>query len=184
MYDTDAFAELKHVQGEAMAVTFSHSGELLVGGASRPIVLDATTYTIHSTASVDESTMYMLAFSPSDALLISGHSRSCAVVWDVSSMGVVAKLTGHTDSCRAAIFVTEDIAVTGSDDTTVRVWSIPDGACLKTIHAHTSYVLGLAVSPNHEYVASTAMDKTVKIWRTSDWCVCMIMQQLLHSSSV
>ena len=171
VFDTDAFTELKHISGEAMAVAFSHSGDLLVGGSSRPVIMDAATYEILRSPLVDESTMYMLSFSPSDALLISGHSRKCAVVWDVSSMVAVVKLTGHTDSCRAAIFASEEVAVTGSDDTTVRVWSIPDGACLRTLPGHTAYVLGLAMSPNQEYVVSTAMDRTVKLWRTSDWCV-------------
>ncbi len=53
---------------------------------------------------------------------------------------------------------------TGSYDQTVRLWRLVDGALLKTLSGHGSYVTDLAFSPSGELLASSSYDGTVILW--------------------
>ena len=62
--------------------------------------------------------------------------------------------------------------VTGSKDTTVRVWNIQTGACLRTLDGHTDSVTDVAY--DGVTIISTSDDNTVRIWRApfdTDACV-------------
>jgi hypothetical protein len=55
-------------------------------------------------------------------------------------------------------------AVSGSGDTTVKVWSVAAGACLHTLTGHTQYVTGVSLSSDGSTAVSGSSDKTVKVW--------------------
>ena len=54
--------------------------------------------------------------------------------------------------------------VSGSHDTTVKLWDIGSGACLSTFTGHTGAVLAVCYSPDGRYVVSGSHDTTVKVW--------------------
>ena len=43
-----------------------------------------------------------------------------------------------------------------------------EGPCRRTIEGHNDYVLGVAFSPDGQYLASGSHDNTVKLWSTPD----------------
>lgn len=63
------------------------------------------------------------------------------------------------------IFVIIDL-ISGSCDTTVRLWDVEKGTCLYTLSKHFGPVTSLSFSPDGKYLASGSYDKHVHIWST------------------
>ncbi|XP_009150308.1 protein HIRA isoform X2 [Brassica rapa] len=57
----------------------------------------------------------------------------------------------------------------GSLDNTVHIWNMRTGICTTVLRGHLSLVKGVTWDPIGSFVASQSDDKTVIIWRTSDW---------------
>jgi WD40 repeat protein len=56
------------------------------------------------------------------------------------------------------------ILVGGSDDSTVQLWEVLTGQCLKTLRGHTEKVWSVAFSRDGQTLVSGSQDETVKIW--------------------
>ena len=54
--------------------------------------------------------------------------------------------------------------VSGSDDTTLRVWELNSGRCLNTLRGHTAGVGSIAVSPDGQHIVSGSKDSTLRVW--------------------
>ena len=55
-------------------------------------------------------------------------------------------------------------ALSGSDDTTVRLWEVESGRCLRVLEGHTDRVWSVAWSPDGQHALSGSDDKTVRLW--------------------
>lgn len=58
--------------------------------------------------------------------------------------------------------------LTGSEDGTVSLWSLPDGALIRTFTGHQDQVWGVAYHPSGSEVASASVDGTLRFWRVAD----------------
>ena len=76
----------------------------------------------------------------------------------------VRTLQGHTGAV-LSVHVSPDgqHVVSGSDDKTVRIWSMADGSAVRTLQGHTGMVHSVHVSPDGQHVVSGSVDKTVRI---------------------
>ena len=78
---------------------------------------------------------------------------------------LIRTLTGHTGGIRAvAVTPDETTIVSGSWDTTVKVWDLESGRELRTLAGHTGDVNSVAVSPDGKSIVSGSDDSTVKVW--------------------
>ncbi|HPC45641.1 MAG TPA: molecular chaperone DnaJ, partial [Candidatus Latescibacteria bacterium] len=55
--------------------------------------------------------------------------------------------------------------VSGSDDNTIKVWRLDDGALLQTLTGQTDDVMCVAVTPNGRTIVSGSADNTIRIWQ-------------------
>jgi WD40 repeat protein len=60
------------------------------------------------------------------------------------------------------------LIASGSDDRTIRLWRVSDGALVRTLTGHTGDVTSVAFSPDGRLIASGSWDVTIKLWRVSD----------------
>jgi WD40 repeat protein len=55
-------------------------------------------------------------------------------------------------------------ALSASQDTTLKLWDIETGACLRTLEGHRLGVRSVALLPNGQHVLSSSYDTTLKLW--------------------
>ena len=54
--------------------------------------------------------------------------------------------------------------ISGSDDSTIKIWSLKTGKCIKTLESHTRSVRCLILMAEKEQIISGSEDNTIKIW--------------------
>ncbi|KAK7422503.1 SCF ubiquitin ligase complex subunit cdc4 [Neonectria magnoliae] len=118
---------------------------------------------------------------PEKPLIITGSRDSQLRVWRLPEVGsrryiqtgppahesdcpyFIRVLSGHTHSVRA-ISAHGDTLVSGSYDSTVRVWRISTGEALHVLHGHSQKVYSVVLDHERNRCISGSMDSLVKIW--------------------
>ncbi|KAK2879434.1 hypothetical protein FQN49_000894 [Arthroderma sp. PD_2] len=77
-----------------------------------------------------------------------------------------ASIAGHGEAILATSFASSSSSrmVSGSGDSTARVWDCDTGTPLHTLKGHSSWVLAVSWSPNDKIIATGSMDNTVRLW--------------------
>ena len=77
-----------------------------------------------------------------------------------------ASVSGHGEAILATAFSPTSSAtmVTGSGDSTARIWDCDTGTPLHTLKGHSSWVLAVSFSPDGIFLATGSMDNTVWLW--------------------
>jgi ribosome assembly protein 4 len=99
----------------------------------------------------------VLSYSPQAVFRVKAVSR-CA-----------SSISGHGEPILTAQFspASSSIFVTGSGDSTARIWDCDTGTPKHTLQGHTSWVLCVAFSPDGTMIATGSNDKTVRVWESS-----------------
>lgn len=108
-----------------------------------------------------------VAFSPDGQLLASGDYDRVVRVWDTRTWKKLHEQADLTGRAESIAFHPKDSSVLawGSADATVNVWNCTPKD-LHTLRGHTSWVEGVAFSPDGKWIASASRDGTVKIWKS------------------
>lgn len=59
---------------------------------------------------------------------------------------------------------TKDIVITGSQDTTAKIWSFESGECLKTLEGHIGAILCLTMDSLGKILFTGSGDHTIRVW--------------------
>eukprot|EP01050_Picozoa_sp_SAG11_P024255 SAG11_NODE_5111_length_1660_cov_1.500961_1_plen_181_part_00 len=111
-----------------------------------------------------------VACSPDNKLVAAGDVSGHVTVFDLQSASPVMKLEGHAMSVRALAFSADSSTLlTGSDDKQIHLYDVKNGGsgtAVASLGGHSSWVLGLAHSPNPGSSAFTSCssDGKVKFW--------------------
>ncbi|KAK5170817.1 hypothetical protein LTR04_003245 [Oleoguttula sp. CCFEE 6159] len=96
----------------------------------------------------------VLQYSPQAVFRVQAVSR-CA-----------AAISGHGEPILATQFspASSSRMVTGSGDSTARIWDCDTGTPVHTLKGHRSWVLAVSWSPDDSMIATGSMDNTVRLW--------------------
>jgi WD40 repeat protein len=77
----------------------------------------------------------------------------------------VNELQGHSSFVLSIAFSPDGkYLASGSQDNTVKLWSLESQLEVTTLQGHGHFVRSVTFSPDGKYLASGGQDKTVKLW--------------------
>jgi hypothetical protein len=124
-----------------------------------------------------------VAIAPDGTWLATTSYDKTVRIWDRTSGGCTAILTGHASPVTAVAIAPDGTwLATASDDRRVRIWDRTSGSCTAILTDHRDSVTAVAIAPDGTWLATASDDRTVRIWdQASGSCTATLSG---HTSSV
>lgn len=122
----------------------------------------------------DKESISSAAFNPNLSIFAS-VTGNIIKLWEVTTGKRLHTLKGHEDKVSSVVFSPKgDMLVSGSMDSTIKLWKASTGELISTLGAklffnagHEKAVTSLAFTSNGKQLVSGGADKTVKVWEVS-----------------
>ncbi|TMS35538.1 hypothetical protein L596_002920 [Steinernema carpocapsae] len=112
--------------------------------------------------------------------VVSG-SRDCSLrVWQFNVPHSSMVLEGHTMSVTGLSILDEAKLISGARDTTIRLWDITKGTCIRTQKHSRNLVTHICHSSQNGVVVQSSEDKEMKIWDCRDLALVGQMPKKRH----
>ena len=134
-----------------------------------------------TTHKAHEKDINALDVAPNDRLLASGSQDRTAKVYEIEytaaaggraargGLKLLGTCKGHKRGVWSVRFSrAERVLATASGDKAVKLWSLEDFACIKTLEGHTNSVLRADFLNGGMQIVSAASDGLVKLWNVRD----------------
>jgi len=106
------------------------------------------------------------AFSPDRETAAWGYQNDEVLVFRGQER--VAALKGHDGAIRTLAFSPSGgLLATGSEDKTIKTWSVQHGLEMQSLTGHTGSITSVAFSRDGKMLASGSEDQTVRLWEVS-----------------
>jgi guanine nucleotide-binding protein subunit beta-2-like 1 protein len=115
-------------------------------------------------------------FPDNPELLLTGSRDKSLMIWNLgkeeNSYGTPRKrLTGHNHFVQDLVISSDgQFALSGSWDSTLRLWDLNYGTTTRRFIGHSKDVLSVAFSSDNRQIVSGSRDKTIKLWNTLGEC--------------
>jgi guanine nucleotide-binding protein subunit beta-2-like 1 protein len=117
-------------------------------------------------------------------MILSGSRDKTIMIWNItkeseSNYGVPRRsLTGHGHFVQDIVISSDgQFALSGSWDSTLRLWDLNSGTTTRRFVGHTKDVLSVAFSADNRQIVSGSRDRTIKLWNTLGECKYTIEEQ-------
>jgi WD40 repeat protein len=107
--------------------------------------------------------------------------RDALALHDMFGMATAGKLKGHASHVQALAASPDGRhLISGSADSTIKVWDLRSKKLIRTIHGHGSPVLAVAFTSDGRHLISASADATIGVW---DWESGEIVRSLVELPS-
>jgi WD40 repeat protein len=186
LWDVATADKLRELSGHSraiLALAFNPDGRLLASGSRDSTILlwDRGTgervWRLRGGPELSMGFVYSVAFSPDGRMLASARQKKI-ILWDVSSRGQIASLSGHSGfigSVYSVAFSPDGrILASGGRDKTIMLWDmvtkkakfqrdVPPGTRVAALTGHSQAVSSVAFSPDGKTLASAGSDQII-LW--------------------
>jgi WD40 repeat protein/tRNA A-37 threonylcarbamoyl transferase component Bud32 len=119
-----------------------------------------------------------MAVSPGGELFASGVANGTMYVNDFVTGSIVARLVGHAQAVRAAVFSADGTRLaTASTDGTARLWDVRAATEIRVFSGHEAPVEEVFLTPDARRIVTASRDGTVRIWDTEGQELCRLPGQ-------
>jgi WD40 repeat protein len=166
--------------GQVRSVVFPPDGKQIASGScDRKVKLwDAVTGELQKTLIGHTRSVNTVAFSPDGRYIASGSSDTMVNLWDITTGGIKKVLATRANLKRSYQFMwSEEVRtlafssngktiVSGSDDSSIKIWDISMEDNQEIPESHLSWVLFVSFSPNGKQIVSGSIDgfNYLKLW--------------------
>lgn len=105
-----------------------------------------------------------LAFDDTGGTFYSGGFDGTVSAWDATEWTEVVTIQAHDQSVNCGATTTTGRLVTGSTDTSLRIWTADLADRDRTLTDHRKTVAAIASHPSRPLVSSASYDTTVRVW--------------------
>ena len=128
----------------------------------------------------NSSDINSISYSPDGKVLASGYDDDTVKLWSTQDGSLIRTLevNGNYQTFYPSMMKNEvnsvafspdsKVLATGSNDSTVKLWSIQDRSLIRTLEWYDGPVLSVAFSPDGKVLASGSGEGTVILWSTQD----------------
>ena len=103
-------------------------------------------------------------FSLDNKKIITSSADMTAIIWDVQTGDPLTRLEGHDGEVLDGIFLSSYLALTASNDSSLRSWKVDTGQVVKTFIGHKSAVTCCISMAKGIQAVSGSFDKSIRIW--------------------
>eukprot|EP00930_Biecheleria_cincta_P088693 TRINITY_DN77941_c0_g1_i1.p1 TRINITY_DN77941_c0_g1~~TRINITY_DN77941_c0_g1_i1.p1 ORF type:complete len:181 (+),score=25.78 TRINITY_DN77941_c0_g1_i1:32-544(+) len=109
--------------------------------------------------------VYTVAFSPSDALLLSGSLTRAVMLWSTQTGEMLGSLQDHDSRVFCAVFCADGKSIlAGTESGSIKLWDAELKTCMLDIIGHQSAVQAVAFLPELDMLVSGFADGSVRLW--------------------
>ena len=120
--------------------------------------------------------VFSIAFSFDGKTALSASGDGTLRLWDTATSESLHIFEGHTQPVRSVVFnpapleidgtayAPGQLALSASDDHTLRLWDVATGETLRVFEGHTDLVSSVAFSQDGQTALSGSFDRTLRLW--------------------
>lgn len=160
--------------GIITGLSFSPDNHFLLSGTDKGeiVVWDLRSgMALFTLLEIDEA-VSAVAFGPRDERVAVALASGELLVWDIDTASpsplppsTFISLHEHTARINSVAFnPSGELVITGSDDTTARVWTLRNNEEIARFRSHSRDVNAVAISADGRYALSGASDNTMRLW--------------------
>ncbi len=162
------------IRGSVTAVSFSHSGDLLLTAAGEPGLFgeaqlwNAVDGKLLRTITAHRDSLYAAALSPDGKTLATGSYDQQIKLWNAIDGRERLTITGHNGAIFDLAFHPQGhILASASADRTVKLWNVATGARLDTLSQSLKEINAVVFSPDGQRLLAAGADNRIRVWKLS-----------------
>ncbi|KAI5083987.1 hypothetical protein GOP47_0000156 [Adiantum capillus-veneris] len=160
---------------EPCVLTASHDGTVKMW--------DVRTDTCVATVGRSASAILCLDYDYETRILAAAGMDGVCNIWDTQATKQRHKLLGHSKWIRC-LRMAGDTVITGSDDWTVRVWSLATGVCDSVLTCHSGAINSVEYSAADKGIVTGSADGMVRMWERDEGMLRCTKNVGIHSASI